>query len=103
MSNYKSPYLNVVGSVRQMKGKGAPMETIPGILGETTQSSSNKVLGGLVEHSGTGKIPKHLSREQAYHTDHKIAEKKSATHIPKIHYGQVLYPGRFAYSAGKEL
>lgn len=79
-----------------MRGKGAPRNTVFGVIGQTmNEASYNRSLGGLVKDTKigatkSGNIMKSLDRP-------------SKTKIPGAHYGQVVYPGRFMAVVGKAL
>ena len=101
----KTPYLEVVGMPREMRGTGAPRQTVFGVLGHTKESPKMKSLGGLVHHAPSAEVPAGTvdRHPQLAHTERGITGPAAKTHIPKAHYGQVLYPGRFAYHAGDEV
>ena len=102
----KTPYLEVVGEPRMMRGEGAPRSTVFGVLGRTKESGKMRSLGGLVENSkadapiGKGTLKKEPKR---IHTDRHITGPASKTHISPEHYAQVPYPGHYMGPAGKRL
>ena len=99
------PYLSVVDMPRKMAGKGAPRQTVFGVLGATKIEPYSKSLGGLVEETTPGKKPKvSMPASKASHnTDHHIIGAPSKTKISGEHYGQVPYPGAFMAHLGKRL
>lgn len=93
--------MNVVEGKYMMKG--GVRDTLFGLIGATTGSSHVKSLGGLVEHSPSGKIPSGMKKEKvADKTEHHIGG-KNATKIPGAHHGQVPYPGVYMKAVGKKL
>lgn len=99
------PYLSVIDMPRRMSGKGAPSQTIFGILGRTMYDSESKSLGGLVRESTDVKAPKVSEKASSLekNTERHIVGKPSKTHIPGVHQGQVPYAGAFMSSVGKGL
>ena len=99
-----SPYLEVVGEPRQMRGEGAPKSTVFGVLGATKESAKMKTLGGLVQHAVKHKVPKgELMRPGGIKTERDITGPASKTHIPGAHYAQIPYPGAFMSHMGHAL
>ena len=81
----------------KMKGRGAPRNTVFGVIGDTmNEASYNRSLGGLVKDTKTGGGNKSG-------TMMKSLDKPSKTKIPGAHYAQVPYPGRFMAVVGKAL
>ena len=100
----ESPYLEVVGEPRQMRGEGAPRSTVFGVLGMTKESPKMKSLGGLVHHSVHRKVPKgELMRPGGVKTERGITGAPAKTHIPGAHYAQIPYPGVFMAHLGHAL
>ena len=101
----ESPYLEVVGEPRQMRGEGAPRSTVFGVLGMTKESPKMKSLGGLVHHSVHRKVPKGeiIHHARAVHTERGITGAPSKTHIPGAHYSMTPYPGLFMSHLGHAL
>jgi len=106
------PYLEVQDPKIMMSGKGAPRSTVFGVLGRLPKGEEHvgvKSLGGLVKSSTVGKnMPGTVMTEKgALHipgqTDRHILGKASKTHIPKEHYGQILYPGYYMSAKGATL
>jgi hypothetical protein len=103
--DYKSPYLAVADPRLAMAGKGAPRSTIFGALGVGGGARGNvsdgvKSLGGLVADTKSQHgVLKNEAHKEHLPTDHH----KPKTPLPALHYGQVLYPGRFFGHAGARL
>ena len=100
-----TPYLEVVDEPRQMKGKGAPRQTVFGVLGHTKEDPKMRSLGGLVEHAvhkkpAKGEVDHH---PRAIHTEKGITGPAAKTHIPGAHMGQVPYAGVYMSHMGGAL
>lgn len=102
---HETPYLHVIDMPRQMSGKGAPRDTMFGVIGRTGMDSMSKSLGGLVENThASAKAPPTMSgQSKKAVTERKIAGKPSKTKTPGAHYGQMLYPGQFMSELGARL
>ena len=106
---HETPYLHVVDMPRMMGGKGAPRSTIFGVLGRTVEDPYMRSLGGLVANTkSSGPVPKHKSiysnTIKGMKTERNIASPPpSKTHIPKEHYGQVPYVGKYMSDLGSRL
>ena len=83
--------------------KGGVRDTLFGLIGSTTGASYVKSLGGLVEHSPSGKIPTDLKKEKVADATERHIGGKNATKIPGAHHGQVPYPGVYMKAVGKKL
>jgi hypothetical protein len=94
-------YMNVVEGKYMMKG--GVRDTLFGLIGATTGQSYVKSLGGLVEHSPSGKVPSDLKKEKVADATERHIGGKNATKIPGAHHGQVPYPGVYMKSVGKKL
>ena len=80
----------------KMKGRGAPRNTVFGVIGDSmNEASYNRSLGGLVKDTKVG-----ASKSG---TIMKSLDRPSKTKIPGAHYAQVPYPGRFMAVVGKAL
>lgn len=94
------------GSRLQMKGKGAPQSTMPGVMGATKQDSYQRSVGGLLNDTpdgpiGPGTVHSAMSTLSIYgNTQRRILGPASATPMPKEHYGQVPYPGAYQSHLG---
>ena len=93
--------MNVVEGKYMMKG--GVRDTLFGLIGATTGQSYVKSLGGLVEHSPSGKIPSDLKKEKVADGTERHIGGKNATKIPGAHHGQVPYPGVYMKAVGKKL
>ena len=102
---HDTPYLEVVDMPRKMSGRGAPRDTVFGVLGHTMFDPMTRSLGGLVKDSkASAPAPptmKATSKEAV--TEHKIAGAPAKTKIPGAHYAMSPYPGRFMSEEGKRL
>jgi hypothetical protein len=78
-----------------MKGKGAPRDTLFGVIGKTKEDSSMRSLGGLMITTTKGASPADVAM--------KSKSPAPKTHIPKQHYGQIPYAGKFMSELGKEV
>ena len=102
----KTPYLHVVDEPRVMKGKGAPRQTVFGVLGHTQEDPESKSLGGLVRDTKAsapvpkGEVIQHASKLS---TERHITGPAAKTHISGEHFGQIPYPGRYMGDAGARL
>jgi len=106
------PYLEIQDPKIMMAGAGAPRSTVFGVLGRTPKGQEHvgvKSLGGLVKSTTVGKnMPGAILTEKgALHipgqTDRMILGKAAKTHVPKEHYGQILYPGYYMSAKGATL
>jgi hypothetical protein len=94
-------YMNVVEGKYMMRG--GVRDTLFGLIGATTGQSYTKSLGGLVEHSPSGKVPSDLKKEKVADGTERHIGGKNATKIPGSHHGQVPYPGVYMKAVGKKL
>lgn len=101
----KTPYLKVVDEPRKMKGKGAPRQTVFGVLGHTKDDSEMRSLGGLVaDTKASAPIPKGtVTHGDRMKTERHITGPASKTHVSGEHYGQVPYPGAYMGDLGHRL
>lgn len=99
-----TPYLDVVDAPRQMKGKGAPRDTVFGVLGHTKEDPKMRSLGGLVHHTASAPVKKGtLEKPRAFHTERDITGPASKTHVPGAHFGQTPYAGVYMSNLGHAL
>jgi len=105
MPHNNLPYLHVVDQPRKMAGKGAPRDTVFGVLGMTKADPYTRTLGGLVKDTATGKIqPGTIHKNtRVIHTERGITGNVPKTHIPGAHYAQIPYPGTYMSHEGKAL
>jgi hypothetical protein len=105
MAATKTPYLVSTDPVRKMSGKGAPRDTIFGVLGKTTYDDKVRSLGGLVQNTKLSRVSKGtaMPERNAHQTEHSILGHASATHVPGQHMGQVPYAGYFRSTLGHAL
>ena len=100
-----TPYLRVVSMPRKMGGKGAPQDTLFGVIGMTKFDPLTRSLGGLVETSTAGKKPtvsESISSVKKQ-TDHHLEGAGRATHMSGQHYGQVPYAGKYYSKDGSKV
>lgn len=108
---YRSPYLAVADPRLAMRGKDAPRSTVFGALGvgggaHGFVGDGVKSLGGLVDDTKSkhgAKGDDIIKAKEAPNTEHGYILPKSHTPLPALHYGQVLYAGRFFGHAGQRL
>ena len=99
-----TPYLDVTDVPRQMKGKGAPRDTVFGVLGKTKEDPQMRSLGGLVKHAASGPVKKGtLEKARSITTERDITGPAAKTHIPGAHFGQVPYAGVYMSAMGSAL
>ena len=105
MAATKTPYLVSTDPTRQMSGKGAPRDTIFGVLGKTTYDDKVRSLGGLVQNTKASKLGKGtvMPERNAPQTERSILGDAPATHVPGQHHGQVPYAGYFRSTLGQPL
>ena len=98
-------YLEVVGSPRTMGGKGAPRDTLFGVIGHTKMDPMARSLGGLVIGTTKGASPAKSAHKAHIHpdTDHNLIEGPHRTALPGSHYGQVPYAGMYMKAVGKSV
>lgn len=98
-------YLKIVDMPRRMGGKGAPKQTVFGVLGRTMEDSEMKTLGGLVKESTKVDAPKvtMAASKEPKNTERHILGKAAKTRIPGEHTGQVPYAGKFMAHLGSRL
>jgi hypothetical protein len=96
-------FVKKIPAIRQMKGKGAPMRTIPGVIGAAMEDSYQRSLGGLVvDTKDRGPVPSDLS--SPYHTERgAVCVTAPATKMSGEHYGQIPYPGAYFGNLGQRL
>lgn len=101
----KTPYLHVVDVPRKMAGKGAPRDTVFGVLGRTHMDPYSKSLGGLVADSKSAAPAPPTMKDSKRHdkTEHRIAGSPSKTKIPGMHYSMVPYAGKYMSELGARL
>ena len=98
-------YLKIVDMPRRMEGKGAPKQTIFGVIGRTMEDPMTKSLGGLVQESTKVSAPKvsEAASSVKKNTERHIIGHAAKTHIPGVHQGQVPYAGQFMSHVGSRL
>jgi hypothetical protein len=111
MPDYRSPYLAVADPRLAMRGEGAPRSTVFGALGvgggaKGFVGAGVKSLGGLVDDTKSkhgGKKDDVIKAKDEFPTEHGYLRPKSHTPLPALHYGQVLYAGKFFGHKGERL
>jgi hypothetical protein len=87
-----------------MSGKGAPSQTLFGVIGQTAYDPLMKSLGGLVTNtksSGGGNPTQ--SASSMPQTQRSILGPVAKTPMPGEHYGQVPYAGAYQSKEGERL
>jgi len=87
-----------------MSGKGAPSQTMFGVIGQTAYDPLMKSLGGLVTNtksSGGGNPTQ--SASSMPQTQRSILGPKAKTPMPGEHYGQIPYAGAYQSQEGGRL
>jgi hypothetical protein len=96
-------YMKVVESPRGMSGKGAPSDTLFGVIGRTGMDPMTRSLGGLVIGTTKGASAKDSAKPASSapkNTEHHLLGGSPKTHISGAHYGQIPYAGMFMAHAG---
>lgn len=88
-----------------MSGKGAPSQTIFGVIGATAFDPLQKSLGGLVSDTKSSASEKNpaKSADSMPQTQRHIIGPAAKTSMPKEHYGQVPYAGKYMSTEGARL
>jgi hypothetical protein len=96
-------FVKKIPAIRQMKGKGAPIQTLPGVIGAVMEDPYHRTLGGLVvDTKDRGPVPSDLS--SPYHTERgAVCVSAPATKMSGEHYGQIPYPGVYFGNLGQRL
>ena len=96
-------FVKKIPAIRQMKGKGAPVPTLPGVIGAMMEDSYQRSLGGLiVDTKDLGPVPSDLSRP--FRTERgAVCVTAPATKMSGQHYGQIPYPGAYAGHLGERI
>lgn len=98
-------YVKNILQPRTMTGKGAPSQTIFGVIGATAYDPLQKSLGGLVSNtksSAAGKNPAKAA-DSMPQTQRSIIGPAAKTPMPGEHYGQVPYAGKYMSTEGARL
>jgi hypothetical protein len=98
-------YLEVVESNRKMSGKGAPRDTLFGVIGHTKMDPLTRSLGGLVIGTTKGVSEKGIAQKatEGKNTEHHLIGGTHKTALPGVHYGQVPYAGMYMKAVGKSV
>lgn len=100
-----SGFLKKSVAIRRMGGLGAPVETLPGVMGHQVQSAYARSLGGLIndtKHLG-GPLPPVVSDSHLYTEKGAICHHSPSTKVSGQHYGQLLYPGPMMGHLGERI
>lgn len=97
-------YVKNILQPRTMSGKGAPSQTIFGVIGATAYDPLQKSLGGLVSNtkSSASNNPA-KSASSMPQTQRSILGAPAKTPIPGEHYGQIPYAGKYQSTEGARL
>jgi hypothetical protein len=96
-------YLEVVEAPRRMGGKGAPKDTLFGVIGHTAMNSMTRSLGGLVIGTTKDASPKDSAMKASSapkNTEKHLLGGSHATALPGVHYGQIPYAGMYMKAVG---
>lgn len=99
-------YLEVVESPRRMKGKGAPRDTLFGVIGKTTYDPLARSLGGLLITTTKDASPAKSAEKASSvkkNTEKHLVGGPHKTAIPGVHYGQIPYAGHYMKAVGAEM
>ena len=98
-------YMEVVEAPRRMKGKGAPKDTLFGVIGHTKADPMARSLGGLMITTTKGASPAKVAHKAHVHpdTEKHLIGGKHATALPGVHYGQIPFAGQYMKAVGKEV
>ena len=99
-------YMEVVEAPRRMKGKGAPQDTLFGVIGHTKMSPLTRSLGGLMITTTKGASASGAAESASSvrkNTEHHLVGKASKTHVPGKHFGQIPYAGQYMVKVGGEV
>ena len=105
--DYKDPYAHrAPNPARNMAGKGAPVSTTFGVLGETKMEPESRSLGGLVKSTKDvaaiqpGTV---IHDTKGMNTEKGTIGPAAKTHVPGAHYAQVPYAGQYMTKVGHAL
>ena len=104
----KPGYLEVVESPRRMGGKGAPRDTVFGVLGHTKMDPMTRSLGGMVVSTtkGAGAVDRRAAesvKKVHKNTEKHIVGPASKTHVPGVHTGMIPFAGQYMVKVGGEV
>ena len=99
MSHLKPKYVEPGVPVKQMAGKGAPKQSIFGVIGKTKTDTYTKSLGGLVTDTKVNHYKDPAFNPKGMNTEYGILG-PNATKISGHHFGMVPYEGRFMARLG---
>lgn len=88
-----------------MGGKGAPQDTLFGVIGKTKFDPFSKTLGGLVmtRTKGSAENPSMPTKDFMKATEKNLQSAGNATRQPGPHYGQVPYAGLYNTKLGPKV
>ena len=99
-------YLEVVESNRKMSGKGAPRDTLFGVLGQTKMDPLARSIGGLVIETTKGVSEKGIAQKassEPKNPEFHLLGGSHKTALPGVHYGQIPYAGMYMKAVGKSV
>lgn len=98
-------YLEVVENPRKMSGKGAPRDTLFGVIGRTGIDPMTRSLGGLIIGTTKGESPAKSAHKAKVHpeTEKNLIGGQHKTALPGVHYGQVPFAGQYMKAVGAEV
>jgi hypothetical protein len=103
---YDKPYLEVTEANRKMSGKGAPRDTLFGVLGHTKEDPMTRSLGGLMITTTKDASPKGVTTKassEAKNTEKHLLGGSHKTALPGVHYGQVPFAGMYMKAVGSRV
>ncbi len=97
--------MEVVENPRRMGGKGAPRDTLFGVIGHTKESGMMKSLGGLVIGTTKDASPAKSAHKAHVHpdTEKNLTAGQHKTAIPGAHFGQIPFAGAYMKAVGARL
>lgn len=98
--------MEVVEAPRRMSGKGAPKDTLFGVLGHTKMDPLTRSLGGLVIGTTKGESPKKVAvkaSSEPKNTEHHLLGGEHKSALPGVHYGQIPFAGMFMKAVGAKV
>ena len=99
-------YLEVVESPRRMKGKGAPRDTLFGVIGKTTYDPHARSLGGLLITTTKDASPVKSAEKVSSikkNTEKHLIGGPHKTALPGSHHGMIPFAGQYMKTVGGEV
>jgi len=97
-------YVRNILQPRTMSGKGAPSQTMFGVIGQTAYDPLMKSLGGLITNTkSAGATNPSKPVDSMPQTQRQILGPAAKTPMPGEHYGQIPYVGKYQSTEGDRL